>query len=77
MTPPASLLWTTSGETIFSTTGNPIRAAASAASSRVVASPEAGTGTPASRSSLVRVLLFQQRLCHDLPPAHSESPLGG
>ena len=50
-TPPASVLWTTSGETIFSTTGKPIRLAASAASSRVVASAEAGTGTPASRSS--------------------------
>ena len=39
ITPPTSLLCTTSGETILATSGYPIRSAAAIASSTVVSSP--------------------------------------
>src|SRR5688572_4085215 len=52
-TPPASVLCRICGETIFSTTGNPMPEASFAASSADVATPSFGTGMPyASHTSL-------------------------
>ena len=45
-TAPTSLLWTMSREMSFSTTGNPMRAAASAAASAVGAAASRATFTP-------------------------------
>ena len=46
MTPPASVLWRMSGETIFITTGKPIEEAILAASAADLATPSFGTGMP-------------------------------
>ncbi|MGY3411404.1 hypothetical protein ACVWZV_007517 [Bradyrhizobium sp. GM5.1] len=46
MTPPASVLWRMSGETIFITTGNPIEAAILPASPADFATPSFGTAMP-------------------------------
>src|SRR5213596_3558896 len=52
-TPPASVLWRISGDTIFRTTGKPIPVASFAASAADVATASFGTGMPyASQTSL-------------------------
>src|SRR5580698_6097122 len=58
-TPPASVLWTMSGDTTLTATGVPNRAAAAAASSGLPARTAGTTGTPA-RSSRLRASASDQ-----------------
>ena len=62
-TPPTSLLWLTSGDSTFSTTGNPIRDAACTASSAEAAT----SGTTTGRPSECRIRLLSISVRTDRP----------